>query len=51
MSKKAMIEAILINMYKHNEKEEVDRRFKGWLGRQTKGELETIMANRNIARA
>ena len=51
MSKKVMIEAILTDMYKHNSKDEVDRRFKGWLNRQTKGELEIIMANRNIARA
>ena len=41
-TKKQMVEEILEDMYKYNCKDDVDRRFKGYLNRLGKAEVEEI---------
>ena len=44
MSKKELVQAILEDMYRKNDAgaEAIDKRWKGWLNRQTVGKLERI---------
>lgn len=42
MTKKQMIQEILEDMYRHNPAEQADRRFKGYLNRISKAEVEEI---------
>lgn len=50
MTRADMIKAILDDMVGESEKARhmIERRWKGWLNRQPKAELEQIMKNRNI---
>ena len=50
MTKKEFIQAILEDMYKKNDAgaQAVNKRWKGWLNRQTVGKLEQIYVYRQI---
>lgn len=46
MKKQKMIELILKDMYKSESQKKVDKRFRGYLGRLSKEEVEVIYNNR-----
>lgn len=48
MTKKELIKAILDDMDRRNDdsRETIERRWRGWLNRQTKDTLEEILRNR-----
>ena len=46
LTKKQMVQEILEDMYRYNPADEVDKRFKGYLGRLTKDEVAEIHRNR-----
>ena len=50
MTRKEMVKAILDDMDQRNDasRQEIERRWKGWLNRQPKEELERIMTNRGL---
>ena len=46
MKKAEIIEAILADMYKHDDKQSVNTRFKGWLKKQNIETLSRVLENR-----